>query len=158
MSQFTTCYSYFTATMNRTFLRLFVCSLLLPSGQRCYTSQCYNGGTCKEAVYTSDYICQCPTGFSGTHCEINTNEKCAVGRGEGYRGTWSISHSGAECINWNSTTLRGRRFTARKTDASSLGLGNHNFCRNPDNDSTPWCFVYKGTQDHLGVLLCSQMS
>ncbi|XP_056889943.1 tissue-type plasminogen activator isoform X2 [Takifugu flavidus] len=112
----------------------------------CYTSQCYNGGTCKEAVYTSDYICQCPTGFSGTHCEINTNEKCAVGRGEGYRGTWSISHSGAECINWNSTTLRGRRFTARKTDASSLGLGNHNFCRNPDNDSTPWCFVYKGTQ------------
>lgn len=60
---------------------------------------------------------------------IDTNEKCAVGRGEGYRGTWSISHSGAECINWNSTTLRGRRFTARKIDASSLGLGNHNFCR-----------------------------
>uniref|UniRef100_H3DEQ8 Plasminogen activator n=1 Tax=Tetraodon nigroviridis TaxID=99883 RepID=H3DEQ8_TETNG len=112
----------------------------------CYTSHCYNGGTCKEAVYTSDYICQCPPGFSGTHCEINTQEKCVVARGEAYRGTWSVSHSGAECINWNSTTLRGRRFTARKTDASSLGLGNHNFCRNPDNDSTPWCFVYKGTQ------------
>lgn len=112
----------------------------------CYASLCYNGGTCKEAVYTSDYICQCPAGFSGTHCEINTNEKCAVGQGEGYRGTWSISHSGAECINWNATSLRGRRFTARKVDANSLGLGNHNFCRNPDNDSTPWCYVYKGTQ------------
>ncbi|XP_073322346.1 tissue-type plasminogen activator isoform X1 [Pagrus major] len=112
----------------------------------CYVSQCYNGGTCKEAVYTSDYICQCPPGFSGTQCEINTNEQCVVGQGEGYRGTWSISHSGAECINWNSTTLRGRRFTARKVDASSLGLGNHNFCRNPDSDSTPWCYIYKGTQ------------
>ncbi|XP_054467177.1 tissue-type plasminogen activator isoform X2 [Anoplopoma fimbria] len=112
----------------------------------CYVSQCYNGGTCKEAVYTSDYICQCPPGFSGTQCEINSNEKCIVGQGEGYRGTWSISHSGAECINWNSTSLRGRRFTARKVDASSLGLGNHNFCRNPDNDSTPWCYIYKGTQ------------
>ncbi|XP_070690474.1 tissue-type plasminogen activator isoform X1 [Pempheris klunzingeri] len=112
----------------------------------CYVSQCYNGGTCKEAVYTSDYICQCPPGFTGTQCEINTNEKCAVGQGQGYRGTWSISHSGAECINWNSTSLRGRRFTARKVDASSLGLGNHNFCRNPDNDSTPWCYIYKGTQ------------
>lgn len=59
----------------------------------------------------------------------DTKEKCAVGRGEGYRGTWSIGHSGAECINWNSTTLRGKRFTARRNDASSLGLGNHNFCR-----------------------------
>lgn len=59
----------------------------------------------------------------------DTNEKCVEGRGEGYRGSWSISHSGAECINWNSTSLRGRRFTATKVDASSLGLGNHNFCR-----------------------------
>ncbi|XP_030274077.1 tissue-type plasminogen activator isoform X1 [Sparus aurata] len=112
----------------------------------CYVSQCYNGGTCKEAVYTSDYICQCPPGFSGSQCEINTNEQCVVGQGEGYRGTWSISNSGAECINWNSTSLRGRRFTARKVDASSLGLGNHNFCRNPDNDNTPWCYIYRGTQ------------
>ncbi|KAG7489418.1 tissue-type plasminogen activator isoform X1 [Solea senegalensis] len=109
----------------------------------CYVSQCYNGGTCKEAVYSSDYICQCPAGFSGTRCEINTNEKCVVGQGKGYRGTWSISHTGAECINWNATSLRGKRFTAKKVDASSLGLGNHNFCRNPDNDNTPWCYVYK---------------
>lgn len=113
---------------------------------KCFASQCYNGGTCKEAVYTSDYICQCAPGFTGTQCEINTNEKCVVGKGEGYRGTWSISHSGAECINWNSTSLRGRRFTARIKEASSLGLGNHNFCRNPDNDDTPWCYIYKGTQ------------
>lgn len=63
----------------------------------------------------------------------DTNEKCIVGQGEGYRGTWSISHSGTECINWNSTSLRGRRFTARKLDASSLGLGNHNFCRYATN-------------------------
>uniref|UniRef100_A0A667XZQ1 Plasminogen activator n=1 Tax=Myripristis murdjan TaxID=586833 RepID=A0A667XZQ1_9TELE len=112
----------------------------------CYQSRCYNGGTCKEAVYTSDFICQCPPGFTGSQCEINTREKCVVGQGAGYRGTWSISHSGAECINWNSTTLRGRRFTAKRPDASSLGLGNHNFCRNPDKDDTPWCYVYKGTQ------------
>uniref|UniRef100_A0A1A8N1T2 Plasminogen activator, tissue n=1 Tax=Nothobranchius pienaari TaxID=704102 RepID=A0A1A8N1T2_9TELE len=112
----------------------------------CYVSQCYNGGTCKEAVYSSDYICQCPSGFSGAQCEINTNEKCAVGKGEGYRGTQSISQTGSDCINWNSTSLRGRRFTARKSDASSLGLGNHNFCRNPDRDSSPWCYIYKGTE------------
>ncbi|XP_008334358.1 tissue-type plasminogen activator isoform X2 [Cynoglossus semilaevis] len=112
----------------------------------CYVSQCYNGGLCKEAVHTSDYICQCPAGFSGNQCEINNNEKCIVGQGEGYRGSWSISHTGAACINWNATSLRGRRFTAMKADASILGLGNHNFCRNPDGDNTPWCYVYKNTQ------------
>ncbi|XP_077943133.1 tissue-type plasminogen activator isoform X1 [Gasterosteus aculeatus] len=125
----------------------------------CYVSQCYNGGTCKEAVYTSDYICQCPAGYSGTQCEINSNEKCIVGQGEGYRGTWSISHSGAQCINWNATSLRGRRFTARKVDASGLGLGNHNFCRNPDHDSTPWCYIYKGTQitwDFCSITKCPE--
>ncbi|XP_068167297.1 tissue-type plasminogen activator isoform X2 [Antennarius striatus] len=112
----------------------------------CYVSQCYNGGTCKEAVYTSDYICQCPQGFSGAQCEINTKERCVAGKGQGYRGTWGVSQSGAECINWNATTLRGRRYTPRRVDASSLGLGNHNFCRNPDNDDSPWCYIYKGTQ------------
>ncbi|XP_056275911.1 tissue-type plasminogen activator isoform X1 [Pseudoliparis swirei] len=119
----------------------------------CYVSQCYNGGTCKEAVYTADYICQCPPGFSGAQCEINSNERCFVGRGGGYRGTWSSSQSGAECINWNATSLRGRKFTARKMDANSLGLGNHNFCRNPDNDSNPWCYIYKNTQ--IDWQLCS---
>ncbi|TNN66819.1 Tissue-type plasminogen activator [Liparis tanakae] len=119
----------------------------------CYVSQCYNGGVCKEAVYTADYICQCPPGFSGAQCEINSNERCFVGRGGGYRGTWSSSRSGAECINWNSTSLRGRKFTARKMDANSLGLGNHNFCRNPDNDSNPWCYIYKNAQ--IDWQLCS---
>lgn len=52
-----------------------------------------------------------------------------MGQGEGYRGTWSVTYSGAECINWNATSLRGKKFTARKVDATSLGLGNHNFCR-----------------------------
>ncbi|XP_028852986.1 tissue-type plasminogen activator isoform X2 [Denticeps clupeoides] len=112
----------------------------------CTVSRCYNGGTCKEAVYSSDFLCQCPSGFMGTQCEINTNDKCVTGPGSSYRGTWGISRSGAECINWNATSLRGKKFTATRPDASSLGLGNHNYCRNPDGDSKPWCYVYKGTQ------------
>ncbi|XP_026877978.2 tissue-type plasminogen activator [Electrophorus electricus] len=112
----------------------------------CHMSRCYNGGTCKEAVYSKDFICQCPPGFTGQQCEINLNEKCVTGQGSNYRGTWSISSSGAECINWNSTSLRGKKFTTRKVEAGTLGLGNHNYCRNPDGDSKPWCYVYKKSE------------
>ncbi|KAI1901130.1 hypothetical protein AGOR_G00057030 [Albula goreensis] len=112
----------------------------------CFAPRCYNGGTCKEAVYSSDFLCQCPPGFSGTQCEINTSEKCIMGRGLGYRGTWQITRTAAECLNWNSTELRGKKYTAARPDGTSLGLGNHNYCRNPDNDTMPWCYVYKGVQ------------
>lgn len=112
----------------------------------CYVSRCYNGGTCKEAVYSTDFICQCPPGFTGDQCEINLNEKCVTGQGSSYRGTWSLSSSGTECINWNSTSLRGKKFTARKPEAVTLGLGNHNYCRNPDGDTKPWCYVYRRSQ------------
>ncbi|TRY96768.1 hypothetical protein DNTS_014492 [Danionella cerebrum] len=103
---------------------------------KCSVSKCYNGGTCKEALYSTDFICQCPPGFSGTQCEIRT----------GYRGTWSMSASGLECINWNSSSLRGKKFTAKRAEAHTLGLGNHNHCRNPDGDTKPWCYVYKKAQ------------
>ncbi|XP_076859522.1 tissue-type plasminogen activator isoform X2 [Brachyhypopomus gauderio] len=109
-------------------------------------SRCYNGGSCKAAVRSSDFICLCPPGFTGQQCEINLNEKCVTGQGSSYRGTWSISISGAECINWNSTSLRGKKFTARKAEAATLGMGNHNYCRNPDGDSKPWCYIYKKSQ------------
>uniref|UniRef100_A0A8C9S3E0 Plasminogen activator n=1 Tax=Scleropages formosus TaxID=113540 RepID=A0A8C9S3E0_SCLFO len=110
----------------------------------CYSSQCYNGGRCKEAVYSSDFLCQCPPGFWGPRCEINAMEKCIVGQGESYRGTWSVSQTGVECLNWNSTVLRGKKFTAMKPEAGTQGLGNHNYCRNPDRDAAPWCYIYKG--------------
>uniref|UniRef100_A0A672QTZ4 Plasminogen activator, tissue type n=1 Tax=Sinocyclocheilus grahami TaxID=75366 RepID=A0A672QTZ4_SINGR len=113
---------------------------------KCFVSKCYNGGTCKEAVYSNDFICLCPPGFTGTQCEINTAERCSGGQGLGYRGTWSISMSGLECINWNSSSLRGKKFTARRPEANTLGLGNHNYCRNPDGDTKPWCYVYKKAQ------------
>ncbi|XP_066570257.1 tissue-type plasminogen activator isoform X2 [Amia ocellicauda] len=123
----------------------------------CYLPQCYNGGTCKEAMYSSHYICQCPPGFSGTHCEINTEEKCATGRGVGYRGTWAVTRSGANCINWNATALVVKKYHARLPNSATLGLDNHNYCRNPDNDTLPWCYVYSGVQltwEHCSLPAC----
>ncbi|KAL0187377.1 hypothetical protein M9458_019047, partial [Cirrhinus mrigala] len=49
-----------------------------------------------------------------------TTERCSRGQG--------MSMTGLECINWNSSSLQGKKFTARRPEADTLGLGNHNYC------------------------------
>ncbi|KAM6220481.1 tissue-type plasminogen activator [Rhynchocyon petersi] len=109
----------------------------------CSEPRCFNGGVCHQALYFSDFVCQCPEGFLGKRCEIDAKVPCYSEKGVNYRGTWSTTESGAECINWNSSALVLKRHNARRLDALRLGLGNHNYCRNPDQDSKPWCYVFK---------------
>lgn len=109
----------------------------------CSEPRCLNGGTCWQAQYFSDFVCQCPEGFVGKRCDIDTRTKCYRDKGIGYRGTWSTSESGAECINWSSKWLAMKPYNGRRPNALQLGLGNHNYCRNPDKDVKPWCYVFK---------------
>ncbi|XP_063031474.1 tissue-type plasminogen activator isoform X2 [Melospiza melodia melodia] len=127
----------------------------------CTRNKCYNGGQCSQAYYSPQlFICQCHPGFSGKQCEIDTEVKCYKDTGVTYRGTWSTTESGAECLNWNSDGLVNRRYSGHREDAAELGLGNHNYCRNPDEDSRPWCYIYKGgryTWEHCSVPSCSKV-
>ncbi|XP_039767949.1 tissue-type plasminogen activator isoform X2 [Ornithorhynchus anatinus] len=128
-------------------------------GKACSQQMCYNGGTCYQALYFSDFICSCPSGFDGKQCEINVNAMCYSDLGLTYRGTWSVTDSGADCLNWNSSALTQKKFSGRRPDAIKLGLGNHNYCRNPDKDSRPWCYVFrKGeyTWEFCSTPLCTQ--
>ena len=36
----------------------------------CSEPRCFNGGTCQQALYFSDFVCQCPDGFVGKRCDI----------------------------------------------------------------------------------------
>lgn len=36
----------------------------------CSEPRCFNGGVCRQALYFSDFVCQCPEGFMGKRCEI----------------------------------------------------------------------------------------
>jgi hypothetical protein len=73
-------------------------------------------------------------------------------KGRNYRGLVSNSESGGVCKNWVSSN----KFTGLKMEATpdieradgtmkwGNGLGNHNYCRNPDpNDARtkPWCYT-----------------
>ncbi|KAF6084705.1 plasminogen activator, tissue type [Phyllostomus discolor] len=109
----------------------------------CSEPRCFNGGTCWQALYFSDFVCQCPEGYTGKLCEVEKNGDCYFGKGLTYRGTRSLTTSGASCLPWNSKALIGKIYTAWKTNAQTLGLGKHNYCRNPDGDAKPWCHVQK---------------
>uniref|UniRef100_A0A8C6AKI0 t-plasminogen activator n=1 Tax=Monodon monoceros TaxID=40151 RepID=A0A8C6AKI0_MONMO len=112
----------------------------------CSKPQCFNRGTCWQALYSSEFVCQCPEGFIGKRCEIEKDGDCYQGKGLAYRGTHSLTTSGASCLPWSSMILMGKIYTAWKSNAQALGLGKHNHCRNPDGDAQPWCHVLKDRQ------------
>lgn len=63
--------------------------------------------------------------------------------GEGYRGLVTRTTSGRQCQNWLATKPHN---TGGMTPNDSNGLGNHNFCRNPDgSEKRPWCFTMDPT-------------
>ncbi|XP_040394285.1 tissue-type plasminogen activator isoform X6 [Cygnus olor] len=127
----------------------------------CTKNKCYNGGQCSQAYYSPQlFICQCHQGFSGKQCEIDTEVKCYKDAGVTYRGMWSRTESGVECLNWNINGLMDQTYSGQRKDAAELGLGNHNYCRNPDEDSRPWCYVYKGGKyiwEYCSVPSCSKV-
>ena len=68
--------------------------------------------------------------FSDQEC---FNEK----NGVDYSGNIAITKSGFKCQFWNSQAPNTHSF-----DANSSGIGDHNYCRNPDNTSgRPWCYL-----------------
>ncbi|XP_015344020.1 coagulation factor XII [Marmota marmota marmota] len=113
----------------------------------CHTNLCLNGGRCLEAEGQS--LCHCPVGYTGPFCDLDVEANCYHDRGLSYRGKARTTLSGATCQRWDSEATY-RNVTAEQ--ALSRGLGHHTFCRNPDNDTRPWCFVWKG--DRLSWEYC----
>ncbi|XP_071955155.1 uncharacterized protein [Antedon mediterranea] len=56
-----------------------------------------------------------------------------------YRGSISVTETGKMCQRWTSQTPQMHTRTPEKYPKS--GLGDHNFCRNPDNYKTAWCYT-----------------
>ncbi|XP_012322246.1 hepatocyte growth factor activator [Aotus nancymaae] len=109
----------------------------------CLSSPCLNGGTCHLVVATGTTVCACPPGYAGRLCNIVPGERCFRGNGTGYRGVANISASGLSCLAWNSDLLYQELHVDSVGTAALLGLGPHAYCRNPDGDERPWCYVVK---------------
>nr|XP_056715956.1 tissue-type plasminogen activator [Euleptes europaea] len=125
----------------------------------CAHAQCNNRGICQEALYSpSHFICSCLPIFSGERCEIDAEATCYKDKGVKYRGKWSMTDSGVECLNWYLNALEEKQYNGHRPDAMQLGLGNHNYCRNPDGDIKPWCHVFKSglySSEYCSIFSCS---
>lgn len=109
----------------------------------CLSSPCLNGGTCHLVVATGTTVCACAPGHAGRLCNIVPAQSCFVGNGTEYRGVASTAASGLSCLAWNSDLLYQELHVDSVAAAALLGLGPHAYCRNPDKDERPWCYVVK---------------
>ncbi|XP_069924090.1 hepatocyte growth factor activator isoform X3 [Oryctolagus cuniculus] len=109
----------------------------------CMSSPCLNGGTCHLMVATGTTICACPPGYAGRLCNVVPAQRCFLGNGSEYRGVADTAASGLSCLPWNSDLLYQELHVDSVAAAALLGLGPHAYCRNPDRDERPWCYVMK---------------
>ncbi|XP_003783593.1 urokinase-type plasminogen activator [Otolemur garnettii] len=120
---------------------------------------CLNGGTCVTYKHFSNIRrCICPKKFQGEHCEIDTAKTCYEGNGHSYRGKANTDVMGRSCLAWNSATVLLKTYHAHRPDALQLGLGKHNYCRNPDNQRRPWCYVQVGLKQVIQECMVSDCS
>ncbi|XP_062307037.1 phosphoinositide-3-kinase-interacting protein 1 [Osmerus eperlanus] len=68
----------------------------------------------------------------------STIKDCITASGEDYRGEKSSAYTGQTCLNWTNTT---RDYDVTSRSDYEHGVGDHNYCRNPDVSSQPWCYV-----------------
>ncbi|KAK2845480.1 hypothetical protein Q7C36_010334 [Tachysurus vachellii] len=83
----------------------------------------------------------------------SVHEECIYGKGVQYRGEQQKSSSGRLCLNWNTTK---RDYDVTLHPDMSTGVGNHNYCRNPDDSDEPWCYV-SGADGQLRREACAIM-
>ena len=92
------------------------------------------------------YICERPMNNIG----------CVEGNGETYRGMAERTYSGAFCKPWQSPEIG---FWFDEEQIQKLGpLANNKYCRNPDENPTPWCLIKDGEYEECDILPCEKES
>ena len=65
-------------------------------------------------------------------------------KNNGYRGSVSWTRNGWTCQNWNEQYPNEHSRTHENYPQD--GLGDHNYCRNPDDEEDAWCYTVNGNR------------
>ncbi|XP_078668624.1 uncharacterized protein LOC144909977 isoform X3 [Branchiostoma floridae x Branchiostoma belcheri] len=84
-------------------------------------------------------------------CDIQHCTECYTLTGSDYRGNQSEPYSGVgtACMSW-ADTGGGKQVSTARYPGGSQGIGEHNYCRNPDGRSTLWCYTGQSPGSALG--------
>ncbi|XP_053306863.1 hyaluronan-binding protein 2 [Spea bombifrons] len=120
---------------------------------------CKNGGLCIIRDNNA-FKCVCPLLYSGQFCEIGPND-CYRNNGLQYRGHVTRTAGGFKCLPWDSYHLTKELVNAFVSGIYLYGIGEHNFCRNPDGAEKPWCYFENAggevSWDSCDVPVCAQI-
>ncbi|EPY85229.1 plasminogen [Camelus ferus] len=64
--------------------------------------------------------------------------QCLKGRGENYRGVVAVTVSGHTCQRWSEQSPHKHNRTPEDFPCKNL---DENYCRNPDGETSPWCYT-----------------
>ncbi|XP_075071212.1 factor VII-activating protease [Mixophyes fleayi] len=104
----------------------------------CTQNPCRNGGTCLVKPLNK-FVCVCPKTHRGIFCEVASHD-CYRNNGFRYRGHTSQTEDGYTCLPWDSHYLIKETVSAFIPEIWEYGIGEHNYCRNPDGGEKPWCY------------------
>ncbi|XP_064024846.1 kremen protein 1 isoform X2 [Pogoniulus pusillus] len=81
------------------------------------------------------------SGLTLSCCREPALSECYTANGADYRGTQNQTsqYAGKPCLFWNETFEHP--YNTLKYPNGEGGLGEHNYCRNPDGDVSPWCYI-----------------
>ena len=73
-----------------------------------------------------------------TRCHV---ARCLCCQDAGYRGCQTKTRTGRTCQKW--TVQTPHKHTNPPDKQPGTGVGDHNYCRNPDGGDTIWCYTVR---------------
>merc|ERR1719262_1698058 len=109
----------------------------------CYHEKfCAACGVClswKQTHCTSDEVQTHEQNCPAQAVPTATCDETVTGSGEAYRGCQDKTSSGRTCQKWTAQSPQAHSIS--DNSHPNKGIGDHNFCRNPDGEPNIWCYT-----------------